>query len=618
MLSLVVAAVALAAAATILASCLRPASGAWFLLAAYLLAAAAIVVLAEVLSLAGRLGRTGLAVGEAAVLVGSVAVWIGRGRPAPPLPRRLPSVRAHPFLALLALCVAAGIAYELFIGLATPPHTWDSMTYHLPRAVEWLQRGAIEYVPGAHTARMNALQPNGEVLVAYTLAFVGHDRAVATPQFVAQLALLVSVFGIARRLGFRDAAAFFAALLTATLTQIALQSMTTQNDLVAASFVAAAAYFALGSTTADLALMGLAVGLALGTKATTALALPVLVLVRFAAAGRTRAAALGAALAVGFAAVGAYGYVLNLVETGHPLGDDPDVRAQRPDVTATGTISTAARLAFRFADLSGLPELEPVAVKGADVGRSAFEVLHIPPNPPEATRRQFSFVVNILADEDVSFFGLLGAVLLVPLSAGFLVAGAAGRAPPKTVVFATALPLYLILLSLSYRYNAWVGRFMITPVALTMPLAAALYRWRLAAAAAGVLGVVTLSASLAQNAAKPSGTGGRAVWAMTRAEAQSIKRPAMRHAIDGIERWVPEPEFVGTVFGRDDWVYPVYGKRLGRRLVPLPRRDPLTAADGIGLRWVVVSDVALVAPRQGWGAVSLGESRWTLFVRESG
>ena len=48
--------------------------------------------------------------------------------------------------------------------------------------------------------------------------------------------------------------------------------------------------------------------------------------------------------------------------------------------------------------------------------------------------------------------------------------------------------------------------------------------------------MVTLSASLAQNAAKPAGTEGPAVWTMTRAEAQSIKRPAMWHAIDGIER----------------------------------------------------------------------------------
>ena len=66
--------------------------------------------------------------------------------------------------------------------------------------------------------------------------------------------------------------------MAATLPQIALQATTTQNDLLTASFLASALYFTLGKVRAEFALAGLAVGLALGTKATAVIALPLLLL----------------------------------------------------------------------------------------------------------------------------------------------------------------------------------------------------------------------------------------------------------------------------------------------------------------------------------------------------
>ena len=62
--------------------------------------------------------------------------------------------------------------------------------------------------------------------------------------------------------------------------------MTTQNDLVVAALAAAAAFFVLGPTRSDVALAGLALGLALGTKPTAALALPALALLALAAGVR--------------------------------------------------------------------------------------------------------------------------------------------------------------------------------------------------------------------------------------------------------------------------------------------------------------------------------------------
>ena len=75
----------------------------------------------------------------------------------------------------LGVVVRLAVAYEAFLVLTTPPNTWDSMAYHLPRAAEWYQRGAVEFLPDAHTERMNAFQPGAEIQVLYTFALARND-----------------------------------------------------------------------------------------------------------------------------------------------------------------------------------------------------------------------------------------------------------------------------------------------------------------------------------------------------------------------------------------------------------------------------------------------------------
>ena len=516
-----------------------------FLLAAYLIGSAELVLLGEALSLVGAVGATGYAVGQALLLAASLWVWQRRGTPRPP---PLPSIdlraeiRRHPILAALGLIVGGAIVYQLFIAIAIPPNNWDSMSYHLPRAAEWLQRARIEYVPHAPTERINALQPNGELAILWTLAFLGRDTAAALPQWFAELALLVGIYAIARRIGFDRSGSLFAALLSATLTQVALQSVTTQNDLLSASFVVAAAALVIRGSRAEVLLAGLALALALGTKLTAAYAIPVLLGLAVATLPRRRVAECAAAAVGAFAIVGAYGYVLNIVETGRPLGDSSATEPYRPaQVTWAGTESTVARIGFRFFDLSGLHSKAFVANSIESAGRTAFDTLGIAPNPPETSvEPPFDFAVGQSSSEDISYFGPLGVLLVLPLSLGFTVVTIARRERWERLALAVALPLTVLEIALTYRYNLWLGRFLITPVMLTMPLAAVLYRQRALAAVGALIGAVTLVAAHAYNVAKPTGLDGtRPAWSLTRSEAQALTRPDILDAIVEIEVGCP-------------------------------------------------------------------------------
>jgi len=589
-----------------------------FLLAVYLLAAAELVILGEALSFIGAVGATGYAAAQAFLLAGSLWSWHRLGRPRPPLPAvdLRGAAGRHPVLTALAAVVGTALTYQLFIALATPPNNWDSMSYHLPRAVEWLQRGRIEYVPDAPTERMNAFQPASEIEILWTLAFLGRDTAAALPQLVAELASLVGIYGIARRIGFARPEAAFASLLAPTLTQVALQSVTTQNDLLAASFVVASAALILCRSRVDVTLAGLALALALGTKLTSAYVVPVLVGLAVVSLPRRRLAECAAATAISFLLVGSYGYVLNLAETGSLLGDRSVTEPYRPArITLEGTASTVARIGFRFFDLSGLHPKSQVPDAISSAGRDVFDALRIPANPPETSvEPPFDFAVGQAASEDISYFGPLGVLLVLPLSIAFAAVSIIRRRRWERLALALALPVTVVEIALTYRYNIWLGRFLIAPVLLTMPLAAVLYRRRFAAAAAALVGVVTLVAAHAFNVAKSTGLEGtQRVWSLPRPDAQALTRPGIEDALLAVDRRVPDDARVGVV-GLEEWSYPVYGRKLDRRLVPLPNADPLAAAERLGLRWVVDGTAKSgVGSSQAWRADRFARSGWTVF-----
>jgi glycosyl transferase family 87 len=594
----------LAATAVLVVSTLRISSPAVFVVGWWVLVAGQVVLAAEVLSLVHALRPLGYVVVQLAALLVALGVWQRAGRPRPPLPPR-PSARVS-LVAVLALAVLAGLAYELFLVAATPPNNWDSMHYHLARVAAWHARGSLGYFP-THNAIENAYPPNAELLVLWTVTFLGRDLLAALPQLIAALATAASVFTIARHLGYERRAATFSALLFPTLTIVALESVTTQNDLVEASFVVAAVALALGRTRAETTLAGLALGLAAGTKLTFLYAIPALVAIGLLALPRRRLVELCCTAAAGFALLGMYGYVQNLVQTGRPQGKAHEVSALPPAVTFSGTVSSVARTGYRLVDLSGFHPPTALTSHIAGIAKRAFHVLHIPPNPPASTTKgtfEFTYEPNTVASEDSSALGPLGLLLLLPLSLGFLVAWARRRTDRVHGAFALAFPAYVVALALGTRWNLYVDRFLVTPAALTLPLTpAALSRIPVRAVlAAGA--IATLVVALAYDASKPRG-----VWHRSRADAQAIRWPELRPVLEAVQARVPADARLGVDLAPLDWEYPWWGPRLERRLVWLPEQR------SAGLEWALLGSDVSTRPRGHWCAQRFPSARWTLLHR---
>jgi hypothetical protein len=579
---------AIVLAAGLTAAALRFESSLSYLLAVYVLAAGAIVAMGLALSPPRWVSPIGYLAGSLAAAGGAALVWSRAGRPKPALPSlRTDAWRRHRIVAALAVLLAAAACYELFVGLTAPPNNGDSLTYRMSRTAAWAQHNGVFWIDDAHTERQNEFPINTELQALYTLAFLDSDRAAALPQLAAKLALILACAGCARRLGYGRAASLFSGLVLGSLTEVALQAVSTQNDLGAAAFTVATAYFVRTPTNAALGLAGLSLGLALGTKITAFLALPSLIVLAAASVPRRRLLAFAACVAGGIVLFGSFAYARNVVHTEHVFGHAREQEGYRPDITAPGTISTVARITYQFVDLSGFRVktrwLHPVE----NAAESTFDTLGIDTDPPESRGFPFSFTINVVAHEDHSFFGPLGVLLVLPLSLGFMVAWALRRADTAHLAHALALPLFVLALALTFRFSD-EARYLIIPVGLTLPLAASLYRWPVVTAAVAGLAALTLVFAHTENVLKPSGVDGREpVWSLPRHVAMTLDVPARGPLIAAVDERVPARGRLGVVLAPSDWDYPLYGSRFERTLVPLTSDRPLAEAQRRGLRWAV-------------------------------
>ena len=346
------AAVALTGLAVV--SCLRGLGPVSAALGVAVVGYAELVLVPVALSPFGALGRRGLLAGIAACLAAALAVWLARGRPRGSIS---PGIRVaatafrEPTLAILGALVGLAGAYVVVLAVATPELDWDPNAYHLPRAVFWLHHGGIGPIPGAADLRLSWAPPGAEIVAAVTMALARTDRYIGAPQLLAWPVAMLAVSGIARRLGWAPRPALFAGLLFASFPIVLLQAPSGFNDLIVAALLLAAFHLVQGRAHAETGLAAVAIALALTTKLTAVIALPVFLLLAVLARPSLWRRAVAAVVAGSL--VGSTWYVLTYVRTGSVDGGWGQTFDQRPDRAPLEILLRAQRYALDLFDLSG-------------------------------------------------------------------------------------------------------------------------------------------------------------------------------------------------------------------------------------------------------------------------
>lgn len=392
-------------------------------------------------------------------------------------------------LLVLTLCMASAAVVNFLIVICLEPANSDTLGYHIPRMLYYLERGNLHYFGADYWAMV--IHPKvATVLILYTY-LIGDLNANLTQlvQYLAYFVSVLSVYGISRHLGLSRRRSAFAALIFSLLMIVLMEASTAQNDLLLTAFTGCLLYFLLAYRTARemkfLWLAAVALALALGVKATMLLVLPslfciILFILRPAGGERLTqplnklgVGVLGVMLALVVITWPA-GYGENLQHFGNPLGPK-NIRVahscegmRMPELLKNGG-ANLLRYSLDFVALDGVLPSPLARSIQSDLTQAPRWILHkcgIELTARKGVPTRFHFERLYLADEDNSFWGVFGPLLVWPV---VLLTVVGCNQSPDMRVFASAALLYVVVLSFASPYDPWCGRYFMTAALFAAP-----------------------------------------------------------------------------------------------------------------------------------------------------
>ncbi len=529
----------------------------------------ALVLVTEGLSLGGRLTPGWLAASW--ILAGAVGLRVfrahGTGSSGPAPPASMPRGASWVIGAILTLTGA--------LALLSPPNTWDSMTYHMPRVAHWSQAGSVAHYP-THVLRQLWLGPGAEFAITHLQVLTGGDRLANLVQWLAFAGSVLGSAVVAAELGGGRWARALAAIACATLPMAIAQASSTQNDVVASLWMLSLGYWVLrfrgAPSVATAALVGVRVGLAELTK------LPVgFVAVPWLFVFGVSAVRAGCRLAVRWVAVaGLAAVALNLGHVGRTLPllfpDGPSPAAgsvSRYDVLPpvfslyVNTTADPRALASNVLRNAALHAVTPSDRVNAWLERAIVGVHRMMAFDPHDSRTSLglgypAFQVGPLRiHEDFVGNPLHLAAALV---AGVLVWRRRAEFGAPARLWALMNAASALALCAALKWQPWNSRLHLPLFVLASPLiGVVLERHRRLAVACAIGFCVLALPSLAVTWPRPL-VGPGSVVTMPRAAQRFRNHPGLRPAYEAAAGVVGDMECrrVGLILGWDGWEYPLW------------------------------------------------------------
>ncbi|WP_266366579.1 ArnT family glycosyltransferase [Tellurirhabdus rosea] len=505
---------------------------------------------------------------------------------------------------LLFLTLGLIAVTNTLLVLFTVPNEWDSMTGHLNRVMQYLQRGSMAHFGGTNW-NMDTYPKSVCTLQIYAYLMTGgFENAFKFIHFASYWMAALAVFGITQRLTRSLSASFFAGLAYALLPNVLMQSITTETDIVLTAYFSILLYFLFTyQQTRDnryLHLAGMAFAVAYGHKVTFTLMLPsvfvIMIYTVFLAPnfGETVRRTVRLGVAIGLAMclwTFPTGYIRNIQVFGHPIG--PPTALKHQSVERAGTKKNlfiqgsrnVIRYAYDHVNLDGL--------RNAQFGLDANVAMRRPlvwledklnlrlDEKTEFSIVPFTFNRRFEFYNANPYWGIFGFGLVWPLLFLTLLGVVRSRAH---VFIGIAVLLHFAALSYSAAYDPFKGRYFISTGLMGALFLGLLFSNRrvdvslpgrtLGKAWLGLVVVIgSLSALLAvflnERCLPFSAYGRPSAFRAERIYQMTLFRPDTYVPYKRFDEMVPDSATVALGTINDDFEYPLYGKHLSRRLITI-------------------------------------------------
>jgi hypothetical protein len=401
---------------------------------------------------------------------------------------RVATATAGVLLVAVALHLVTVFVLSWFAGI----NVFDSISHYLPRSVRFLQNGTF----GAYAAYYDFMQYLHQTVVAVQLLFLRSDVLVNPTSFVAVSLTSLTIFALARSLGWPSPYPLFAALVPLAMPIVLLHASTSNFDTFTALWLVLALYFLRRgfaiSNRGWLIVAAAATALAFASKPTAWFAVPGLGLVWLAAVGRAltrgrlrRAMPTLAACLVIFVLVGMPFLLRNVISRGY-LVAPPEWESFQLGGSTTGPAHRARLLAFNtFAlglQLMTPPFLLPARFEDGLDGWFAARAQALGyrlPDPSITVHQEWTGLIRHVSHRyDSNHAGLGAAFVLVTLPSILTLPFARRRLGPRwwyaLGLLVVGLSYFLVLNTVSI-YSVNNIRYLIEMVAVLAALSPTLF-----------------------------------------------------------------------------------------------------------------------------------------------
>jgi 4-amino-4-deoxy-L-arabinose transferase-like glycosyltransferase len=134
------------------------------------------------------------------------------------------------------------ILLTFFTSIIYPPTTPDSLAYHLPRVMQWIQNENVNFFT-TPDHRQLMMPPFSEYFILHLQLITNSDYLANVPQWLAMLFSLITASLITKELGGNKRFQLISAFIVATIPMGILQSSSTQTDYILSFWLITLIYF---------------------------------------------------------------------------------------------------------------------------------------------------------------------------------------------------------------------------------------------------------------------------------------------------------------------------------------------------------------------------------------
>jgi hypothetical protein len=482
----------------------------------------------------------------------------------------------------------------------TVPNEWDSMTGHLVKCATYIQNGNMNRING--TTWTIDYYPNSLPTLQIFFYHLFGEKGFRVIHFLSYWVSILAIYGIAKQLYKNSTIAILIGLLMALLPTALVQATNTETDLVMTAYLGVIAYFIFQnfeksphqSGKISVGLLILTACISLGHKVTFILILPaVFILVLFTIFKEiwSHKLLIISILTIGVAIyVLPTGYIGNIKDEGKlgAISGPSEVMSWHGNTQFTGKqvaefgTLNVGRYLMDFYNLDGIRNL-PKGEKINDAMRFLPEKVGRKLN---LERPEYTVVGKFDLDPDYPFhrerpfWGIISFLMFLPTI--FLVFKSKKVENKKAFwgLFAATI-IHFVCLSYTAPYDPIKARYFMNMAVWALPLIGLLFLENKRSIYLAFCSVFIALASLGTifyRILLPICSTEKSIFSMNRMEQLTISRPEIYEAYKKFDEIVPKNAIValGTQQEHEDFEYPLWGKGLTRKLIPIhPFRKPV-------------------------------------------